>query len=78
MELTKNIRWGRLQQMGHVMRMEGPEGNVQMTWTGMLRGCWNSGIGGSQLMTEMPGGRGLKKPRIKFSCSAKEEEGEKN
>jgi hypothetical protein len=23
MELTKNIRWRRFQQMGHVMRMEG-------------------------------------------------------
>jgi hypothetical protein len=48
-----------------------------MTWTGMLRGCWNAGIGESQLRIEMPGGRGLKRPRTKFGCSAKEEEGEK-
>jgi len=46
-----------------------------MTWTEMLRGCWNAGIREHQLRTEMPGGRGLKGPRTKFGCCA-EEEGE--
>jgi len=44
----------------------------------LLRGCWDAGIGESRLRTEMPGGRGLKRPRTKFGCSAKEEEGEKS